>query len=305
MNLPLVSVVIPLYNKAPYISKCIWSILDQSISDFEVIVIDDGSTDKGETIVENIMDPRVRLITQNNLGVSTARNRGVEEAKFNYVAFLDADDWWHRDFLHEMLKIIQKYPNAGLYACNYEFIKSGNVVKSSLQMGEVFEDGYIDYLNLFYQNDGISPICASAVVVDKCKFEKLEGFNPSLKYGEDLYFWLKMAVNYKIAYLNKPLAYYNYDVDPNNRAISNKMPLKANFFIFNLEYFYPFEILNKDLKKMLDLLRLKYLKPYYLSGKYGDDVKRILAEIKYYPLKFRFFYSMPQSWVKLLYEKFS
>ncbi len=92
--MPLISVVIPLYNKEPYIKRAIDSILAQKIQDYEIIVIDDGSTDKSAEVVKSFPDPRIRLIQQENAGVSAARNRGIEEAKAELIAFLDADDEW-------------------------------------------------------------------------------------------------------------------------------------------------------------------------------------------------------------------
>ena len=94
----MISVVIPLYNKEKYIKRAIESVLNQTFQKFEIIVVNDGSTDKSAEIVQNIKDPRIRLINQKNAGVSAARNRGIQEAKYEYIAFLDADDFWEKIF---------------------------------------------------------------------------------------------------------------------------------------------------------------------------------------------------------------
>ena len=93
------TVVIPLYNKANYIEKAINSVLNQTFTEFEIIVVNDGSTDESLEKIGHFKDARLKIINQENAGVSTARNNGVKEAKYDYVAFLVADDWWDEHFL--------------------------------------------------------------------------------------------------------------------------------------------------------------------------------------------------------------
>ncbi|MGB6187041.1 MAG: glycosyltransferase family A protein, partial [Aeromonas molluscorum] len=119
MTAPIFSVVIPLYNKQDFISKCIESVLTQSFPSFEVIVIDDGSLDNSEKIVKEIKDDRVRYFHQKNSGVSAARNKGIEEASGEYIAFLDADDWYEDDFLTVVYKSIQEHPDADAFTTGY------------------------------------------------------------------------------------------------------------------------------------------------------------------------------------------
>ena len=103
-----VSIVIPLYNKAPYIERALHSIRAQTLSDFEVIVVDDGSTDDGASIVAAYSDPRVRLIRQSNAGPGPARNAGIAEAKGEFIAFLDADDEWLPTYLEENVRSLEE-----------------------------------------------------------------------------------------------------------------------------------------------------------------------------------------------------
>ena len=114
---PKVSVIIPLYNKADYIKRAIDSVLLQTEDNFELIVINDGSTDNSETIVSRYNDPRVLLVNQENQGVAKTRNRGVILAQSRLVSFLDADDEWDPHFLETMINLTYKYPNSGLYGC--------------------------------------------------------------------------------------------------------------------------------------------------------------------------------------------
>ena len=101
----MISVVIPLYNKAHTIVNTLSTVINQIYTDFEIVIVDDGSTDNGvNTIVQHFSDPRIRIINQPNAGVSAARNRGVQESIYQYIAFLDADDEWHPDYLSIMAK---------------------------------------------------------------------------------------------------------------------------------------------------------------------------------------------------------
>lgn len=119
------SIIIPLYNKAPYIERAINSVLNQSLQNFEIIVVNDGSSDGGEKIVTTIVDERLKLVSQKNAGVSAARNKGAKAAKYPYIAFLDGDDTWEKDFLLEMKNLILEYPDAGMYGSNNYFIYPG------------------------------------------------------------------------------------------------------------------------------------------------------------------------------------
>jgi glycosyltransferase involved in cell wall biosynthesis len=115
-----ISVVIPLFNKDNYIERAIRSILDQTSPCSEIVVVDDGSTDGGHRIVESIEDYRIRLFRQQNQGCSAARNKGIEEARGELVAFLDADDEWKPWFLEVILGLWTKHSEAGAYATTYE-----------------------------------------------------------------------------------------------------------------------------------------------------------------------------------------
>ena len=116
------SIIIPLYNKAPYIERAINSVLNQSLQNFEIIVVNDGSSDGGEKIVTKIVDERLKLVSQKNAGVSAARNTGAKEAQYEYLAFLDGDDTWEPNFLSEIVKLIGNFPDAGIYGTSNSFI---------------------------------------------------------------------------------------------------------------------------------------------------------------------------------------
>lgn len=118
------SVIIPLYNKAPYVAKAIRSVVEQSYKDYELIVVDDGSKDDSAEIASEAIEgcANCRLIKQENAGVSMARNNGVAVSQGLYLCFLDADDWWEPAFLEEMSKLIAEFPEAGIYGTNYTIV---------------------------------------------------------------------------------------------------------------------------------------------------------------------------------------
>ena len=108
----MISIVIPLYNKEKSIATTLESVLAQSYTNYEVIVVDDGSTDNSANVVRELVNDKIRLISKPNGGVCSARNRGIQEAKSQYVAFLDADDLWEKDYLEEQVKMIADFPVA-------------------------------------------------------------------------------------------------------------------------------------------------------------------------------------------------
>ena len=116
---PHISVVVPLYNKAPYVLRCLESIRRQSFQDFEAIVVDDGSTDGSGSIAAGLSDPRFVVVRQQNRGSGAARNRGVAETKSEIIAFLDADDAWEEDYLKAITDLANQFPAAGVFATGY------------------------------------------------------------------------------------------------------------------------------------------------------------------------------------------
>lgn len=206
----MISVVIPLYNKANSIATALDSVLSQNYQNFEVIVVDDGSTDSGAAIVAAYADVRIRLVRQRNAGVSAARNRGIAEAKGEFVAFLDADDEWMFRYLEEQNRLILKYPQCDVFATNYHFkelsgVEFATILRRLPSRDEDFE--LTNYFEMAYCSH--PPLWTSAVVVRKHVIERIGGFPLGIRSGEDLLTWARLAVKYKVAYSIHPLAVYN------------------------------------------------------------------------------------------------
>jgi len=209
--MPLFSVVIPLYNKGPHIKRAIDSVLTQKIQDFEIVIVDDGSTDNSAEIVKNFADTRIRLIQQENFGVSAARNKGIKEAKADLIALLDADDEWTPSFLETILRLIEKYPEAGAYATALDKSRNGKIEPSNYkEIPPAPWEGKIP--NYFLAGaTGDSPVCSSTVCIPKKIFRELGTFPVGSQSGEDLDMWGRIALKYPIAFSWSGRAIYYED----------------------------------------------------------------------------------------------
>lgn len=205
----LISVIIPLYNKEQSIASTLQTVLNQTFCDYEIVIVNDGSTDNSVAEVEKVLDPRIRLVHQRNAGVSAARNRGIEEAKGEFVAFLDADDIWNPAYLATQNKLVQKYPECDVYACNYEFESAAGNITSTVIKRLPFDgtDGvFPNYFEVACRSS--PPLWTSAVMVRKRAIQTIGGFPVGVKSGEDLLVWARLASKYRLAYCVVPMAVY-------------------------------------------------------------------------------------------------
>lgn len=208
--MPKISVVIPLYNKEKSIASTLRTVLNQTFSDYEIVIVNDGSTDGSVEEIEKVQDDRIRLIHQQNAGVSAARNRGIEEAKGELIAFLDADDEWKPEYLATQYQLSLKYPECSVFACNYEFRDvEGKVTPTIIhKLSFAEEDGIL--INYFeVASCSHPPLWTSAVVVRKSALQAIGGFPVDVKSGEDLLTWARLSAKGQIAFCKKPLAIYN------------------------------------------------------------------------------------------------
>ena len=187
----------PVYNKDMYIKKTICSILEQSYQYFELIIINDGSTDNSLSVIQAFSDKRIRLYTKSNSGVSDARNYGIEKAQYSYIAFCDADDEWMPNHLMHIIQLAQKYPNAGLLSTG----------RSCYQNKEKINDIYFPHIDhrMFIIKDLCScmdKIITSSICIKKEAIQQVGGFKSQIKNGEDLDVWIKIASLYTVAYYN-------------------------------------------------------------------------------------------------------
>lgn len=270
------SVIIPLFNKAPYVTKAIDSVTAQTLRDVEIVVVDDGSTDGSVDIAEKALADsgcEYQLLRQPNSGVSTARNNGVDASHGDYICFLDADDWWAPTFLERMNWLTSTYPDAGIYGSNYYYVKNG---RQRVCVPNA-ETGYINYCKVYAESLAM-PLWTGAVCMRRTTFDEMGGFKPHLKLGEDFDLWIRIALSHKVAFLNEPLSYYNQESDPTWRLVG-RLHDPAQHMLWNLDYLEDEEKTNNDYKQLIDNLRSYSLLPYYLSSQYREDAKRELAKV--------------------------
>lgn len=284
------TVIIPLFNKENFIESTLKSVLNQSFSDFEVLIINDGSTDKSEEKVLKFKDSRIKYFYKENGGVSAARNFGIEKAKANYITFIDADDFWYPNFLEEMFENIDRFPELKVFSAAIEVETSKKVFPSSYS---IVKTGDFEIVNYFDASFKETVICTSCAVFHKSVFEKTRNFDIQIKSGEDTDMWIRIGLIYQILFSWKILARYVYDP----KSLTKNHTTTINSFDFSK--YTSLEKTNPSLKKFLDLNRFSLAikskligeKKHFLLFYKAIDLenlslkKRIILELPIYILK--------------------
>jgi glycosyltransferase involved in cell wall biosynthesis len=282
----LISVVIPLYNKANTVKRTIDSVLNQTVLPLEIIVVNDGSTDGSELVVQQLDHSLIRLMHQDNGGVSAARNKGIEEAKGDWIAFLDADDYWDKRFIFEMFYVNKIYPNSKLIFCRYRFFADNVFLSTNIDLPSLH--GICNnYFELALK--GSPPIWIGAVVSTKKSLVAVGKFNQAVKIGEDLLIWAQLASMHEIAFLNKCLSNYNFPVK-NTHLHSYRLPDENNLVSLGLQELYH-KIQTKSekrhLKKYIGKWHKMRLHLYAHHDKYKSAFKEYLLSLKYDFFRFK------------------
>jgi len=203
------SVVMPLYNGVHDVLRAVHSVLLQRVSDFELIVVNDGSTDGGEKLIRGVNDGRIRVVSQENKGVSAARNRGIAEAHNELVAFLDADDEWKPDFLETICRLRSTFPECSVFATHYTYRELDGSARSPIlhrvPSGD-WEGVLKNYFEVASQSD--PPLWSSAIAVRKSALQSVGGFPEGIAIGEDLLTWARLAIDHQIAFSKRQCAVF-------------------------------------------------------------------------------------------------
>lgn len=277
------SVVIPLYNKELSIRNTLQSVLDQTFTNFEIVIVNDGSTDSSATIVEEFTDPRIRLIHQENQGVSAARNHGIQEATNEWVTFLDADDLWMRNHLEEYKKVIDEHPQMNWIISGYLAENKRGNKKFIYQKNGILENVIDDLLN------GLK-IHTSTVCIRKKLFEENNDlyFRIGMNNSEDREVWYKLCILDKNPYYIKMILsiYYTEIIGSLTQIHSTR---NDNFLSMKerlLEFYNIATIDSTNKEKLLDYIdrynRRTIYNHYIISNNMNPRYKVILSKMQWW-----------------------
>lgn len=227
--MPTISVVIPAYNAERTVLETVESVQKQTFSDLEIIVIDDGSTDKTKELLEGVTDERLKIFSYENGGVATARNRGMAHAKGEFIAFLDADDLWTSDKLELQLRALQQHPEAGV-TYSWTFYFTDGQRESLLPGNSIFFEGNV-YTKLLINNflaNGSNPL------VRRKAIESVGEFDPTCTPCEDWDFYLRLAVHWSFVVVPKHQILYRQS--PNSGSSKLKAVEEAGLITIEKAY---------------------------------------------------------------------
>ncbi|MCQ2312257.1 MAG: glycosyltransferase family 2 protein [Paludibacteraceae bacterium] len=302
----MISVVIPLYNKAQSIVHTLDSVLAQTYNDYEVIIVNDGSIDHSQQVVEqwlvsslalrahHSIDSSFRLINKPNGGVSSARNAGILAAKGEYVAFLDGDDLWDSTYLEELAALIKEYPEAGIYGIGNCMVKDGaslpkmdNTKAQHRMVNNPWKE------NLYFWTGSSSSSSRANLI-------KVGLFDERMEYGEDLDMWYRLLLLGGGAISTKVLAYYVQDAE--NRAMHKVISLEKHIPYY-IDKYAEARALNADFRRYFDQEMVGRLYPYMFDKHYRKQAKALSKKIDYSQLKFTMWLRMVWPEIYRIYEK--
>lgn len=316
----MISVVIPLYNKEKNIVSTIESVLAQTYKDWELIIIDDGSTDNSLNTVQEyvrklknedwrlenvkcqIYNVKFQIITKPNGGVCSARNRGIQEAKGKFIALLDADDQWDMKYLEEQMRMVADLPNAAMWGINFAELYEGKLIR---KLPTALPDGYRGYVENYFRMQGrVSDLfCSSSVLIRKEVFDKVGMFDERIKYAEDSDMWFRIIANYPVAFYDRYMVFYLYDAE--NRAMNRKRLLKYWLPYFVEKYKDPLFKHNTAFYRWVMRwagVRIKQI--YFNDSEQHADAKVAARKLDYtqLPIKYRFELLTPLWFGRIVYR---
>lgn len=259
--MPFFSVIIPLYNKEKHIIQTLNSVLSQSFTNYEVIIVNDGSTDNSLSLTEQTIDNRIRVFNQENKGVSEARNFAMQQATGNYFAFLDADDIWKGNHLENLYQLIIKHPNCGLYCANYIFNYGNYTVNTKFSTLPKQQNWKGIVADFFAASMSYRIALTSAVAIPAKTISDIGFFDTNFTSGQDTDYWTRIALRKSVAFSKEVSVIYN--AIATNR-ISNITASDRKFMTF--EKFAAEEKNNLSLKKFNDMYRAELAIKHKLIG---------------------------------------
>lgn len=287
----MISVVIPLYNGASYIGRSIQSVLWQTFREYEIIVVDDGSTDNGAEIAGQFNQTNIRIVRQSNGGVSSARNTGIKNARYGLIAFLDADDEWLPNHLETIERLYRKYPQCGVFGTSYYFKKADMPLREPiLPNGFTFNtpEGILDnYYELASGTD--FPMQTSAYAVRKETIESIGGFPEGIPSGEDIITLARLQTVCDFAYSRTATTIYHLTTGNNKsrRPILKDDPLDSMF-----DEIYHKAGNRKGIRLFISSWHKRRMSGAILAHKYGLGMREFWKSFRILPIQKKLYTSL-------------
>lgn len=272
------SVIMPLYNKQDTVIESIQSILAQTVQDFEIIIVDDGSSDDSAARAESVSDPRVSVLRKKNGGVSAARNYGVARAKGDYICFLDADDLWLPNHLEALQELISAVPDAGLYATRFR----QESIDGSVYSPDLGNKYILEFDNVFNTElEQRSVLNTNSICMQHRIFVDAGGFVEGERIGEDTSLWYRVAAFYKVAIINVVTTVYRLEYS-GAISVNGSMNREWSFLQFYEESIKDSTVIDSEKKqtiaRFINRYRHSLVRHDLLDGKRkaaAEDFKKI------------------------------
>lgn len=271
--MPFFSVIIPLYNKEKYIANTLKTVINQTFEDFEIIIVNDGSTDGGIHEIKKIKDARIRVINQANQGLSIARNTGFENASSDYFALIDADDFWLPHHLEQLYHLIMDFPDAGLYSTGYTLKKSESIYHRAKFNG--LSDNFRGIVPNFFENSlGNCVAWVGSVCIPKSTIQTIGDFDPEIYSEQDTDLYIRIALKFEVALDDTSVsAVYNKTMDDNMSNFSQKKNIPKL-----LDTYKDIEMEDPHLKRYVDYNRFSNVVHFRLAG-HTKSANKIMKDI--------------------------
>ncbi|MBQ3672876.1 MAG: glycosyltransferase family 2 protein [Paludibacteraceae bacterium] len=298
----MISVVIPLYNKEKAVRATLESVLAQTYTDYEIVIVNDGSTDNSVAVCEDIInsltpsfDNSLRIFSKPNGGVSSARNFGVEKSRGEYVAFLDGDDLWEPTYLEEAAKLIQDFSGAAIYGLGLGCMTNGEKHPAA----EFVPSGYRGVVSNLWNNPNTMLAWTSSSSICPRELLLKTPANTQLTHGEDLDQWLRLMLQGDAVFFNKTLAYYVKDAE--NRAMYKMPPIERHIVSVIGDYAEARKS-NAQFRKAFDTQMIYFLYQYLFTP-YKKEAQRLAELLDYSQLKRSLHFRMKYPRLYRMYER--
>ncbi len=295
--MPKFSVIISVYNKEDLIRETLESVLDQSVQDFEIIIVNDGSTDQSEQVIKNIPSNKITYLPlSENLGAGGARNQGIKMATGAYIALLDGDDLWDKHYLAEISALINVFPEHHVFATAVLKEYAHNTIASTYSFENPKDETFLD-LNYFESSYKNTILTSSSTVLHRSVFNDLGCYNEKIKSGQDTDLWIRVGLTYRVAFSTKPCVTYRYASQSLYKSIRSIKDRPDYLDYLEEEKEYP------ALKKFIDLNRYALI----VRARLWDEPKEARIHLSHLDLvnlnaRQRFLLQLPSPLLKLAFR---